>query len=319
MKTIYVTGCLSTVGIFTINKLLELGYYVIGSDNYSINPRERRDEIIPSNAFRLYDSNFYSEEILFKQYNIDAILHLASKTVAADSFEDPASYCNTNITYTAKLLKNAVAFNIPRFVFASSSAVYGNSYNLVVDEITTTLPTSIYGITKYASEQLIKCFHRQYGLETISLRYYNIFAPIHYYSVNAIVPLFANKIWNNIPITLFNEGQQRRQFVHIDNIVEANILALETNNTNCFGDAFNITVDESPILLEDLVIKLYDGFLKPYNYTLSSEVTAGDIKVCWGGISKAKHLLGYSVVKNIEDGLNDYITWYKKTYIHLKD
>lgn len=314
MPTVYVSGCLSTVGIFTINALLDRGYTVIGGDNFSINPCIRQDEIKTTRNFMLHDTNFYTEEKIFRKYDINAILHLAGRTVASESYKNPEIYCSTNIEYTASILQAAITFGIPRFVFASSSAVYGDIYSTMVDEVTIPMPNSIYGITKYASELLVKNYHNYGNLETISLRYYNIFAPIHYYTLNSIVPLFANKIWNDEPITLYNNGIQRRQLVHIDNIVHANILALETDKAHCFGESFNVSVDDVPITLEELVNILYKGFNKAPNYTLSDEITIGDIETCWGGITKANRLLGYTTQKTIQEGLNEYIEWYKNVY-----
>lgn len=315
MKTVFVSGCLGTVAIFTINELLHKGYSVIGVDDCSCNPYERVDEIIHSTNFHMYDSKFYNEEKLFEKYSIDAILHLASKTVASESFKDPETYCNVNIGYTARLLKFAQTYNVKRFVFESSSAVYGNNItppnpeNIILD------PCSIYGITKYASEMLINNYHKQYGLETINLRCYNIFAPIHYHNINSIIPMFALKILNDEPITLHNFGRPKRQFVHIDNIVHANILALETTNEECYGQSFNISTADVPMSLLDLVKMLYRELDVKENYTLTNYVSDGDILVNWGHIRQATDVLGYKVQKNMYDGIIDYIKWFKLEYM----
>lgn len=315
MKTIFVSGCLGTVAIFTINELLRKGYTVIGVDDCSCNPYERRTEIIESTNFHMYDSKFYNEENLFEKYSIDAILHLASKTVASESFKDPETYCNVNIGYTARLLKFAQTYNVKRFVFESSSAVYGNDTmppNMERDKLD---PCSIYGITKYASEMLINNYYKQYGLETINLRCYNIFAPIHYYNINSIIPMFALKILNNERITLHNMGRPKRQFVHIDNIVHANVLALETTNEECYGQSFNISTSDVPMSLLDLVKMLYRELHIDENYILSEYISDGDILLNWGHIRKATDILGYRVQKNMYDGIMDYLHWFKTEYM----
>ena len=315
MKTVFVSGCVGTVAIFTINELLKKGYTVIGVDDCSCNPYERRDEIIQSTNFHMYDSKFYNEEQLFQQYKIDAILHLASKTVASESFKDPETYCNVNIGYTAKLLKLAQQYDVKRFVFESSSAVYGNDNvppNKESDKID---PNSIYGITKYASEMLVNNYHKQYGLETINLRCYNIFAPIHYHNLNSIIPTFALKILHNEKITLHNMGRPKRQFVHIDNIVHANVLALETTNEDCYGQSFNISTTDVPMSLLDLVKMLYRELNMEENYILSEYVSDGDILLNWGHIRQATDVLGYRVQKNMYDGIMDYLHWFKTEYM----
>lgn len=315
MKTIFVSGCLGTVAIFTINELLNKGYTVIGVDDCSCNPYERVDEIIQSKNFHMYDTKFYNEENLFEKYSIDAILHLASKTVASESFKDPETYCNVNIGYTARLLKFAQTYNVKRFVFESSSAVYGNDNmppNMERDKLD---PCSIYGITKYASEMLINNYYKQYELETINLRCYNIFAPIHYHNVNSIIPMFALKILNNERITLHNMGRPKRQFVHIDNIVHANVLALETTNEDCYGQSFNISTTDVPMSLLDLVKMLYRELNMEENYILSEYVSDGDILLNWGHIRQATDVLGYRVQKNMYDGIMDYLHWFKTEYM----
>lgn len=313
MKTIFISGCLGTVGIFTTNALLNKGYTIIGVDDCSTNPYERKKEIIESPNFYFYNTHFRNEEEMniFSKYKIDSILHLASKTMASESFKDPEKYCNVNIGYTARLLKLAYQHNVKRFVFESSSAIYGNNDNIPNIETDIPNPTSIYGITKYASEMLINRYHTQYGLETINLRCYNIFAPIKYYNLNSTIPLFALKMLNNEPITLHNMGKPKRQFVHIDNIVHANILALETTNIKCFGEAFNISVLEEAMSLESLVKLLYDELNVEEQYTLSDYVSMGDIAIVSGSIDKAKNILGYTVQKETTQGIKEYITWLK--------
>jgi len=312
-KTIMVTGCLGTVGIFTINELLKRGYYVIGVDNLSGNPYSRIHYIKSNNNFLFVNNRAYDEHKtdalnrIFKDYNVSAILHLAGKIGVAESFdlEKSDEYINSNVAFTLKMLNYAKLYNIKRFVYASSSSIYGNNQVPSTEDLTPN-PESVYGITKYAGEMLLTQYHNLFGLETIALRYYNIFAPIKYYSYKGVVPMFAEKIMSDEPIVLFNNGQQRRQFVPIDNIVHANILALETDNKECFGNVFNITVDDEPIALIDLVNLLYKLLNKTPNYTLKSEKNLGDIDVVWGSSDKAKNYLGYLVQKSMYDGIEEY-------------
>jgi UDP-glucose 4-epimerase len=320
MKTIMVTGCLGTIGIFTVNKLLSKGYEVIGVDNCSTNPYQRITEINPSSNFhfvnnRIYDNKEYSIlEKTFENYHIDAIIHLASRVGAAESFYLYKEYIDSNITFTMELLTNAVKHNIKRFVFASSSSVYGDS-EVPSHEDLVPSPASLYGVSKYMCELLLKQYHDNFGLETIALRYYNTFAPIKYYGYKTVVTLFSNKILNDEPITIYNMGRQRRQYIHVDNVVHANILALETQNEQCFGQAFNVTVDEPPINLLELVELLYKYLNKKPNYILKEEKALGDIDLFFGSTEKAKKYLGYSVQVPMIEGIKQYCDYVVNNHV----
>jgi len=306
MKTVLVTGCLGTVGIFTTNKLLSMGYNVIGVDNCSGNPIERLKDINKSDKFQFINNGVDDLSVCFNNNQIDAILHLAANISTYDSFENYRSYIDNNITLTMDLLDYAKRYNIKRFVYASSSSVYGIESSYPSIETNITNPVSIYGVTKQTCEHFLRIYHDTFGLETIALRYYNIFAPIKYYGYRTVVPLFGDLIMNNKQIHIYNKGQQRRQFVPIDNIVHANILALETDNRDCFGQAFNITVDDEPIALIDLVNLLYKLLNKTPNYTLKPEKSLGDTDVVWGSSDKAKNYLGYIVQKSMYNGIEEY-------------
>ncbi len=162
---------------------------------------------------------------------------------------------------------------------------------------------------------LINSYHKQYGLNTINLRCYNIFSPIKYYNINSLIPMFALKILNEQPITLHNMGKPKRQFVHVDNVVHANILALETQNTECFGEAFNISVREEPISLETLVKLLYIKLDKKEQYIVSNYISTGDVELIHGSINKAKLMLGYTVQKEMTQGIKEYTAWLKQNYV----
>lgn len=312
MKKVVVTGFLGTIGIFTTRELLKRGYHVIGIDNCSGNPSLRKFEIKNRTNLNIYNNNFVTIDSIFSQYkNIDAVIHLASQINTSDSFKNPKKFCDDNISFTAELLNATKNYGIPRFIFASSSAVYGDNDWLTTEE-SPVAPKSIYGITKATSEMLVHQYHKIFGVETISLRYYNTFAPIKYYGYQNVLPLLANKIYNDEPITLYDMGTQKRQYVPIENIVHANILALETRSEFCFGKKYNISVEEDPITLLDLVTHIYDTFKKDIRkLKLSEEVSLGDVHIMQGSPQRAKYELGYSIQKTMKDGINDYLNWLK--------
>lgn len=310
---ILITGCLGTVGIFTINKLLaETNYNIIGIDNCSTNPFDRINNIDCSKEkFQFYNNSVDSIDDIFKDNYIDVILHLASLIGASDSMNNPISYMNNNITFTAELLEKAREYKIKRFIFSSSSTVYGKNSKLYNLETDPTNPVSIYAVTKKTCEDLIQLYNDYYGIETIIFRYYNIFANIKYYKYKPIIPLMVEKIVNDEHITLFNNGQQRRQYVPIQNIVHVNKLAIETKDPRCIGQIFNITVDEEPISLLNLVNYISNKLNKEIKYKLDPSINNGDLEIVSGSNKKAKKLLQFQIQKNMYDGIDEYIEWIK--------
>ena len=312
MKNILVTGALGTVGIFSINKLLaETNYNIIGIDDYSANSPERINNINNNKNFNFYNNSTYSIDKIFEENSIDTILHLASLTSVSESMNIPISYVNDNITFTTELLEKAKKYKTKRFVFASSSTVYGKNSRLYNEETDLLAPISVYAITKKTCEDLINLYNQFFGIETIILRYYNNFAKIKYYRYKTLIPLIFDKINNNECITLFNNGRQKRQFVPIENIAYANKLAIETEDPRCIGQAFNITVDEEPISLLSLIDYISSKLDKEIKYKLDPTASIGDVEIASGSNKKAKKLLNFKIQKNMYDGIDEYIEWFK--------
>lgn len=315
MSRILITGCLGTIGIFLTNKLLNLGYKIIGIDNCNNNSESRLNIIIESSNFLFFNNSKVNIESIFQQYDIKTIIHLAGKTSPSESERIPEQYIDANIILTMSLLRWANQYNVDRFIFASSSTVYGDlseNSNVESDQLN---PQSIYGITKSVSEGLIYHYFKYYGLKTICLRLYNFYAPIKYEKINSFIPAMCFKILNNESITLYNNGEIYRQFVHIDNIIESFILALKTDNNKCFGESFNISVEDNPISLLELIKLLYNELEGSENYILLDKIPIGDILVSHADVTKAKDLLEYSVQKNQIDGILEYIKWFKNIYM----
>lgn len=318
MKTILVTGCLGTIGIKTINYLLEnTDYNIIGIDNCITNPKERILEINNiDNRFKCYSSVLLTDpsngEItpLFKFNKIDCVLHLASLIGSmSNSVESNIKYFDNNEKLTFDLLNNCVEYEVPKFIFASSSAVYGddNKKHVETDKLN---PIAMYGITKTNCEQYINYYHKFFGLNTVIFRYANLVADIKYYGYKGFIPLMVDKIVNDEPIKLFNNGQSKRQYIFIDNIAKANYLAIENDNVS--GETFNITVDEQPISLITACNYIYSKLNKNPNYTLYSDKQFGDIDCNWMSNSKAKEKLGFEVITDMYSGIDKYIDYATK-------
>lgn len=310
---ILITGCLGTVGLATTDFLLKNSdYNIIGIDNYLTNPIDRIQNINYNNKkFSFYNNESCPIDNIFKNNNIDVILHFAALVGNSESMRKPIDYINNNITFTTILLEKAREYGIKRFIFSSSSTVYGINSCLYNTEDDLISPNSIYGITKKTCEDLIQLYGYNYNIETIILRYYNIFANMKYYHYKPVIPLLTEKIINNQDIILYNNGRQKRQFVPIQNIIYANKLAIETKNPKCIGEIFNITVDDEPVSLLDLVNYMAKRLGKNIRYKLDPAVEPGDIEVISGSNKKAKELLEFKVQKNMYDGIDEFIEWVK--------
>ena len=321
IMNILVTGALGNVGICTINELLKnKDNYIIGIDNCITRSTNRLLHINdPNNRFTFINSNntfntFFDIEDIFRENNFDAILHLAGRVGTANSFKEPKSYIENNVLFITELLDLSVRYNINRFVFASSSVVYGTNYTVPSFETHFPKPNSVYGVSKYAAELLAKVYYDTFKLNTIGLRYYNIIPPIEFIDESDIIYMFAKKILNNETIRLYNNGKQLRQYVPIDNIVLANILALTTNNKECFGEVFNISVDCNPISLESLVLyiaRYYDVDCPKIEYI--DDKAIGDVDVCFGSIEKAKKLLGYKPKVDMYEYINNILKYVRNS------
>ena len=310
---ILITGCLGTVGLATTDFLLKNSdYNIIGIDNYLTNPIDRIQNIDYNNKkFSFYNNDSYSIDHIFKNNNIDVILHFAALVGNSESMRKPIDYINNNITFTVLLLEKAREYEIKRFIFSSSSTVYGSNSRLYNTEDDLTSPNSIYGITKKTCEDLIQLYGYNYNIETIILRYYNIFANTKYYHYKPVIPLLTEKIINNQDIILYNNGRQKRQFVPIQNIVYANKLVIETKDPKCIGEIFNITVDDEPISLLELINYIAKKLNKNINYKLDPYIEPGDVEVISGSNKKVKELLKFKVQKSMYEGIDEYIEWIK--------
>jgi len=313
MKTIMITGCLGTIGIKTINYLLaNTDYKIIGVDNCISNPYERINEINNTdNRFEyfneIWDSRNSATLPLFDFYKIDCILHLAGLIGSMNnSTSRNVYYFIHNEEFTVTLLNYCVEYKIPKFIFASSSSVYGNQNKKLV-ETDKLDPIAMYGITKANSERYINYYNKYFGINTVILRYANVVADIKYYGYKGFVPLMVDKMMNNEEIGLYNCGQSKRQYIFIDNIVEANMLAIENNMIS--GETFNITVDEEPIKLLEVCDYIYNKLGKRINYTIFPEKEFGDIDSIYMDNSKAKEKLGFKIITNMYEGIDKYINY----------
>lgn len=315
MANYLVTGGAGFIGSNIVERLLQDGHFVRVLDNFSNGKRENIYEFEKETNFELIEGDVRDLHICQTACkDIDFVLHQAALGSVPRSIAEPINSNANNVDGTLNMLVAAKDSKVKRFVSASSSSVYGNNPKISADmprnEEMRENPLSPYAITKFAMELYAKRFYSIYGLETIVLRYFNVFGkrqnPHSQYA--AVIPIFAKKLMNNEQVTIFGDGEQSRDFSFVENVIHANLLACQASS-NAAGKVFNIACGERITLnnVYNKVAELLKKDLKPI-YTGDRP---GDIKHSLADISKAKTLLGYQPIYSFYEGIEKTILWYK--------
>ncbi|HZH96172.1 MAG TPA: NAD-dependent epimerase/dehydratase family protein, partial [Flavisolibacter sp.] len=241
----------------------------------------------------------------------DVVSHQAALGSVPRSINDPLTTNDVNITGTLNILNAAKEGGIKRVVYAASSSTYGTHPGLPKVEEEIGDPLSPYAVTKYVAELYAQVFARVYGLQTIGLRYFNVFGPRQdpAGAYAAVIPLFMKAVLDNEPPKIYGDGENSRDFTFVDNVVQANIQALFTQNTEALNEVYNIAFGERTTL-NDLfeVIKGIAGSDLAPRYVAERP---GDVKHSLADISKAKRLLEYNPEVSVRDGMKTTFEWYK--------
>ena len=238
MKKVLVTGGAGFIGSHLVDQLIDRGINVTIIDNLSTGKKEN---INPKAKFIECDISTTSYiDLTFYLNDIDTVFHLAAKTAVQESIENPTLYNNINVKGTLKLLEAAAAMKVNRFVFSSSSSVYGDA-KIPTTEQHELNPISPYALNKLIGEQYCKLYSEIYNLDTVCLRYFNVYGDRmnNEGGYKLVFPIFKDQLLNNKPLTITNDGNQRRDFVYVADVVNANILAA-THKEQLSGDVFNI-------------------------------------------------------------------------------
>lgn len=228
--------------------------------------------------------------------DIDVLFHLAAETQIQPSIKDPVKTCNTNYMGTLNILECARKHNIKRVVLSSTSAIYGK-HDPPHDEELCEDCLNPYSVTKYGAEQLCKMYHDLYGIETVILRYFNVYGdrmPTKG-SYAPVIGIFLNQKSKGEPLTVVGDGTQRRDFVHVSDVVEANMLAMKTTNPESFGTPINIGTGKSYAIKD--IANMIGGDIEYINERV------GEIQESCANISKAKRLLNWQPKVNMESWL----------------
>ena len=239
MKKAIVTGGAGFIGSNLVDKLIDMGVEVHIIDDLSTGKEEN---INPKATFHKIDISTINPDSNYYEFkNTDVIFHTAALARVQPSIENPIPFDNVNISGTLRMLMLSHKLGIKRFVYSASSSAYGNVKKTPTSETHPTNPLSPYGLQKYVGEQYCRMFSQVYNLDTVSLRYFNVYGEKMNLegAYKLVIPIFANQILDGKPITINNDGEQRRDFTYIGDVVKANILAA-THSKNLNGEVFNI-------------------------------------------------------------------------------
>ncbi|MFX1363513.1 MAG: SDR family oxidoreductase [Promethearchaeota archaeon] len=311
-RRILVTGAAGFIGSNLTDKLLNSGANVIGIDNLFNGRLENLDKAFNNKNFHFYkgdirDFNFLLD--IFK--DIDIIFHEAAFTSVPQSVIMPESCNDVNVNGTLNVLNAARKRDVERIIFASSSGVYGDTPTLPKKESMPRIPISPYGVAKLACEAYMQAFYHVYGLNTLSLRYFNVFGPRQRDSpYSGVIAIWLGKLISNNNLIIFGDGDQSRDFTYIKDVIQANILAVENTIS---GEIFNIGAGV-PIKVLDLAKLMLKLTNKEDLKIIFDPPRPGDIMHSYADISKAKEFLKFQPKYNQEQGLRDYFKWYFEKY-----
>jgi UDP-glucose 4-epimerase len=308
MPKYLVTGGAGFIGSNLARKLVSQGAEVIILDNFTTGKVENLEDL--KDKVRVVEGDICDIDIVRKATDgADYVLHHAAVVSVPRSVKDPLRTNEVNVDGTLNCLIAARDAGVKRFVFAASSSAYGDSEKLPKHEDMPAMPLSPYGVAKLVGEMYCKVFNDVYGLQTVSLRYFNIFGPFQdpTSQYSAVVPIFISSLLAGNSPLVYGDGEQSRDFTFIDNAVQANLLAVKSEKAP--GNVINVACG-ARFTLNRLIQDLKDllGSSVEIEYT---DPRTGDIKHSMGDITTARDLLGYEPEVSFEEGLRRTVDWFK--------
>jgi UDP-N-acetylglucosamine 4-epimerase len=322
-RTWLVTGCAGFIGSNLLERLLELGQYVIGLDNFSTGHRHNLEDVRACVGEEAWDRFTFVEGDIrdldtCRQVcaRAEYVLHQAALGSVPRSIADPVATNASNVTGFLHMLVAARDAGVKRFVYAASSSTYGDHPELPKVEDRIGRPLSPYAVTKYTNELYARVFEDVYGLETVGLRYFNVFGrrqdPNGAYA--AVIPRWIGQLLSGAQCTINGDGETSRDFCHIENALQANLLAATVTDAGVTGEVYNVAVGERTTLNE-----LF-GALRQGLSDLHPELAAveprhgdfrpGDVRHSLADLSKARERLGYDPAVRVREGLVSTLRWH---------
>ena len=318
-KRVLVTGGAGFIGSNLCEALLDKDNQVVCLDNFATGKRENLENLLNDTNFTLIEGDIRKlRDCLKASKGVDYILHQAALGSVPRSIKDPITSNEVNVSGFLNMLVAARDNGVKRFVFAASSSTYGDSESMPKVEDVIGKPLSPYAISKYVNELYADIFSKTYGLETIGLRYFNVFGrkqdPNGAYA--AVIPKFVSQLINLESPVINGDGNYSRDFTYIDNVIQANLLSLVTTNKKAINTVYNVAYGDRNTL-NDLMIYLKE-YLSEFDAEISSvEVIygpnrVGDVPHSHACVNKAKELLNYNPQFSLQRGLKEAVSWYWK-------
>lgn len=316
-NTILITGGAGFIGSNLCEYFLGQGHKVICLDNFSTGHRHNLKDFISNVDFKLIEGDIRNiADCILAVQGVDYVLHEAALGSVPRSINDPITTNDVNVSGFLNMLVASRDAKVKRFIYAASSSTYGDSEGLPKVEEVIGKPLSPYAITKYVNELYAEIFSKAYGLETIGLRYFNVFGrkqdPQGAYA--AVIPKFVKQLMELESPLINGDGNFSRDFTYIDNVIQMNALAIATNNPEAVNTVYNTAYGDRNTL-NDLV-----GYLKKYLSEYDPKIAsvevmygpnrAGDIPHSLASIDKAKKMLEYDPKYSLQEGLKEAVGWY---------
>ena len=280
-------------------------------DNLTAGKMENIEKIMKKKNVEFVKGSITNLELMKKiSKDVDLISHQAALTSVPRSVKDPIRTNEVNVQGTLNVLISARDGGAKKVVYASSSSVYGDLPQLPKRENMKPNPKSPYAVSKLTGENYCGVFNEVYGLETISLRYFNIFGPRQdpYSPYAAVIPKFIKRVMNNKPPIIYGDGKQTRDFTFIENVIQANLLAAKKLKTGTYnvGSGKRVTINK----LAQMITKMLGKELDP----IHDKPREGDVRHSLADISNAKKEIGYNPQYGLEEGLRETIRWFRETH-----
>ena len=316
-ETILITGGAGFIGTNLCEYFLSKDYKVVCLDNFATGHRHNIEGFLNNENFKLIEGDIRNlEQCKQATQGVDYVLHQAALGSVPRSINDPITSNDVNVSGFLNMLVASRDAGVKRFVYAASSSTYGDSESLPKVEDIIGKPLSPYAITKYVNELYADIFSKSYGLETIGLRYFNVFGrrqdPNGAYA--AVIPKFVLQLMQHESPIINGDGNYSRDFTYIDNVIQMNELAMTTNNPDAINTVYNTAFGDRNTLNN------LTGYLKQYLSEFDSKIAdvavihgpnrAGDIPHSLASIDKAKKLLNYEPQYSFQNGLKEAVKWY---------
>tara|TARA_B100000315_G_scaffold62576_1_gene56783 strand:- start:1061 stop:2002 length:942 start_codon:yes stop_codon:yes gene_type:complete len=307
---IVVTGGAGFLGSHLVDKLIREGEEIIVIDNLFRGQTENIEQHIPNKKFTLLNDEIQNKTKINDALHLaDAVIHFASISSVFRSIVEPEIVNTINVTGTLNMLNLCIKEEVQCFIFASSAAVYGGDRNRPLQENDSLHPLSPFAASKIAGEAYCKAYSETYGLNTIILRFMNIYGPRITKVYRRVCSKFAEATIRNEPLVIVGDGKQTRDFTYITDAINTVLLTLNHNNIK--GETFNVGTGKPTTInqLANLYKKIYGNSKQEIKHISAKK---GDLRYSYADIAKAKKTVGYKPKINLETGITKYLEWYKK-------